>query len=344
MRLLLLLPLSWVACNETEFSRATATDDFQQAPSDQVDILWVIDNSVSMQNEQESVALGAEDFIANLEATNMDFHLGVITTDVDRSNPTAGVLLGTPPVLTKDTATYADAFRSRVAQGTRGSDQESGLEAAVMTISAPLADGPNDGFLRVGAMLSIIILSDENDCSDNGSLGAESSGEDCYTRVSELTPVTDLVRQLADVKAGDQVVLSGIVGPDIADACTASVPGRRYFTAIELLGGQQANICETDYSEIMNALGQVATGMLSIFQLSHAATEESIKVTLTPAGGEAYEVPMSAENGWTYIAAYAQIEFHGDQIPPREAAIEVKYEIAGQVETEAPADSGATTP
>jgi hypothetical protein len=54
------------ACNENEFKRASNTEEFLQAPSNQVDILWVIDNSTSMINEQEAVALGAEDFIANL--------------------------------------------------------------------------------------------------------------------------------------------------------------------------------------------------------------------------------------------------------------------------------------
>ena len=39
--------------------------------ADQVDILWVIDNSTSMINEQEAVALGAEDFISNLRKSGV---------------------------------------------------------------------------------------------------------------------------------------------------------------------------------------------------------------------------------------------------------------------------------
>lgn len=333
------------ACNDNEFSRASRTDEFWQAPSNLVDILWVIDNSVSMLNEQEAVALGAEDFIANLETTEMDFHLGVLNTDVDRSNPNAGVLLGNPPVLTKDTSGYADAFRSRVQQGNTGSDQEKGLEAAIMAMSAPLSVSVNDGFLRDGAMLSVIVLSDENDCSDNGALGSAATGEECYTRADELTPVTDLVRTLVDVKKGDQVVLSGIVGPEIVDNCEATVPGRRYYTAIELLGGVKADICSTDYSAIMNSLGQVASGILTVFQLEKAAIEDSIEVKVTPDGGEPKVVQKVDEangvvDGWSYVPDYAQIEFHGAEIPPRGAFIEVRYEIAGQVQEQAPGDSG----
>jgi hypothetical protein len=336
-----------VACNDNELSRASTTDEFWQAPSNLVDILWVIDNSVSMLNEQESVALGAEDFIVNLETTDMDFHLGVINTDVDRSNATAGVLLGEPAVLSKDVAGYADAFRSRVRQGNSGSDQEKGLQAALMAVSAPLSVTANAGFLRDGAMLSIIVLSDENDCSDLGSLGATSTGEECYTRSSELAPVTDLVRSIADVKGEDRVVLSGIVGPEIVDGCDATVPGRRYYTAIELLGGVRADICSTDYSSIMAALGQVASGILTVFQLEKAAIEESIEVRVAPSEGEEMRVVPKLDeaggvlDGWSYISDYAQIEFHGTEIPARGSYIEVSYEIAGQVQERDTGDTAA---
>lgn len=333
-----------LACNQTEFNRATEKDEFWQAPSNQVDILWVIDNSVSMINEQKAVAAGADDFITHIEDTEMDFHLGVINTDTDFTNPNSGVLLGTPNVLTKDTPNYADAFRSYVQQGNTGSDQEKGLQAALMALSSPLAETINNGFLRDGAMLSIIVLSDENDCSDNGALGGESTGEECYTRASELVPVTDLVRSLAALKPNDPFVLSGIVGPEIVDDCDATVPGRRYYTAIELLGGVQADICSTDYSSIMSALGEIASGILTIFQLDYAAVEDSIEVTVTPEGEDPITVLPDEVNGWTYHADYAQIEFHGTSIPPRGAYIEVHYTVAGRVEEHDTADTAATAP
>jgi hypothetical protein len=335
VRSFLALVLLAAGCNQTEIHRASNTDEFHQAPSNLVDILWVIDNSASMGAWQSSVSRGAEDFTANLETTSMDFHLGVITTDLERTNPYAGVLLGQPPVLTGATPHYATEFGARVMQGEDGDDQEKGLQAAVTALSPPLVNTINQGFLRDGAMLSVVILSDENDCSDNGALGPAAAGEDCYTRVEELTPVTDLVRQLVDLKGGDPVVISGIVGPEDTGACGASVPGRRYLSAIALLGGVSANICETDYSVIMDALGEVATGILTVFQLSKAAVEETIEVTVqVDEDAEPIEVaPLeTGADGWTYIEEYAQIELHGAAIPPRGAIIKVRYDVAGQVE------------
>lgn len=343
MRPLLFLSLLMVACSEsTKLTRLGASDEFQQAPDNKVDILWVVDNSVSMQNEQEAVAAGTADFVANLEKGDMDFHLGVITTDVDDNNANAGVLLGNPQVLTSacrededpSDCTYIESFNSRVLQGTDGSDQERGLEAALTALSPPLSDTRNAGFLRDEAALAIIILSDENDCSDFGALGPDGSGEDCYTQTESLRAVPDIVATFKDLKEdSSKISLSGIIGPRIVDEtyCEQTYPGTRYYTAIELLGGVSADICQTDYSAVMDQLGLVASGILTTFQLEHAAVVETIVVTVTPLEGEPGIVKQSESNGWTYLEDYARIQFNGDAVPERGAMILVEYDVAGPV-------------
>jgi hypothetical protein len=337
------LPLAVLlaACQDQAFSRLQGDDTFEQAPSNAVDILWVVDNSVSMQNEQENVARGFADFVAQLDTGAMDVHLGVVSTDMDAANPQAGVLLGTPAVLTPEVPGFEEAFRSRVRMGVRGSDKEKGLEAALTALSSPLADTRNAGFLRDDAMLNVVVLSDENDCSDSGALGPGATGEMCYTDYERLTPVAEIVRSMKMLKPPGRVVVSGIVGPEIVENCEDTVPGRRYFTAIDMLGGVRADICQTDYSAIMSALGQVASGILTTFQLSRNAVEETIVVTVTPSGGEPAEIARDEANGWTYVSAYAQIVFHGSAVPPRGATIDVTYEVAPGRVAEAPGDTAA---
>lgn len=336
-----LAALALVACQDQAFSRRMGDDSFQQAPSNAVDILWVVDNSVSMQNEQENVARGFADFTAQLDTTTMDVQLAVVSTNMDASNPDAGVLLGNPPVLTPAVPGFADAFRARVRMGTNGSDKEKGLEAALTALASPLADTRNAGFLREEAMLNIVILSDENDCSDGGALGPGATGEQCYTQYDKLTPVADLVRGLKTLKPPGRVVMSGIVGPDIVDNCEDTVPGKRYFTAIQMLSGVRADICQTEYGSIMSAIGEVASGILTTFQLSNNAVEDTLEVTVTPEGGEPATVEKDEANGWTYIAEYAQIAFHGEAIPPRGATIDVSYEVAAGSVATAPTDTAA---
>jgi hypothetical protein len=206
------------------------------------------------------------------------------------------------------------------------------LEAAYRALSSPLIDTRNAGFLRDGAALAIIILSDENDCSDFGSLGADGTGEDCYNNTDLLVPVPNIVSWMKDlVPDPSKLTLSGIIGPEQLANCEQTYPGTRYYSAISLLKGVQADICETDYSSIMADLSLIASGIQSIFQLSHAAVEGSIVVTVSNPGEDPVEVPEDPNTGWTYLAETAQVQFNGDSIPLRGASLVIEYDIAGPV-------------
>lgn len=162
-------------------------------PGVATDILFVIDNSESMQEEQAKVMAELETFVSVLlegPVTN-DFQVGVVTTAVtshvqyclsedppelrrheaesgklqpgkdEKGQPTDG-----PRILRWDDPDFLPSFRSLVSQGIKGSGQEMGLEAMRLAISKPLSNGGNKGFLRPGARLLVVIVSDEDDCSD----------------------------------------------------------------------------------------------------------------------------------------------------------------------------------
>ncbi len=357
---LLLVPVG-IGCSDYGTNRIRQTDEFDQAPSNMVDILWVIDDSTSMMEEQAAVVAAAEDFLTQLETEDMDFQLGIITTDMDSTNQMSGRLLGNPPYLSSECrldgdpsdCTYGEAFKENIVQGTGGSDQEKGLEAAIAAVTVPLVETFNAGFVRDGAMLMIIHLTDENDCSDGGRFGPSATGEDCYTQYDGLTPVPDLVRALKDAKADtdDEVVMSGIIGPEAEVGCQTAVPGKRYQQAIELLSGVEANICLSDYAPVMESLGLAATGMLTHFQLSNAAdaTENGdMQVRVTNPDGTTTEVAQDDTEGWSYVEEYAQVAFNGASVPVREAHIEVEYYVTGPVPTGTEDDTEtadtATTP
>lgn len=368
MRAQVLGPLLLLAACDQEYDNlnlASRTQEFDQAPSNTVDILWVIDDSTSMKEEQAAVRAAGADFVAQLESADMDFHLGVITTDGDSTNTKTGVLLGSPPYLTSECradgnnadCTYAEDFSARVEQGTGGSDQEKGLEVALAAVRRPLAETWNAGFVREGALLMVIVLTDENDCSDGGRLGPNATGEDCYTHYGDLTPVGDLVAGLRDAKeelGGGEVVMSGIIGPEKTSQCDFAVAGRRYEEAIRMLGGVVADICLADYAPIMQSLGLAATGITSTFQLEYAAkyyaddpeteadeSEDNPKVTVTDLDGTVTEVPDDPEAGWTYLEDYAQIQFNGEAVPARGAHIKVEYISTGPVPEPPTSTSGS---
>lgn len=310
----------------------TVTEVFEQVPTNEVDILWVVDDSVSMSEEQERVTAGAQSFIENLDASAFDLHLGVITTQVDSEH--AGELIGDPAYLTSADPDLVEQFQERVAVGAVSDNQlESGLEASILAVTAPLVDGANAGFLRESARLSIIVLSDEDDCSDFGALPDDADTFDCYADAAPLTPVDELVGMLREAKGVDErsalVQISGIIGPPVDQNCPAAAPGDRYAEAIELVGGLEANICETDYAGIMDALGLVARSEQTVFNLAYVAEPTSIRVQVTEADGTAWEVTESESDGWTYTSGtnLSRITFFGSGIPPRGSTFTVTYNL-----------------
>ena len=319
-----------VGCqSDGELVRATYSDTFFQVPTDAVDILWVVDNSLSMADEQAQVAEKFGDFIISLEKSELDFHIGVVTTDMDHADDRGKLKApeGEEVFLSPDTEDYVERFRERVQVGIDGSDKEKGIDAAFNALSEPLISSWNAGFLREDATLSIIYVSDENDCTDRGALAGYDNGLACYENSDQLVSMYELIEDYSGLKtSGARTLVSSIVGPDIVDNCDGSVPGKRYRELASAFGGIQGSICQEDFSDIMNDLGLQVSGLLYSFQLSYVAVEDTIEVWVEDVSMESDE-----ENGWTYNATYSILYFNGDSVPARGSEIVVDYEIAGSV-------------
>ena len=173
----------------------TQNDVFSQRDAGQVDVLWVVDNSRSMAEEQDRLAGRFLDFFRQLTESKVDFHIGVITTDADGE---AGALRVSTPAMPSTVAQPTAAtsarrfvrmsdgkprraplvlnavFRNLITVGTDGANYERGLLAASKALGRHVdADGnfllpvpdANAGFLRDNADLYLIFVSDEDDNS-----------------------------------------------------------------------------------------------------------------------------------------------------------------------------------
>ncbi len=168
-------------------------------PAVTTDILFVVDNSSSMSEEQAKVVDQLSAFLDSLAnaAVENDFQVGVITTAVSMySNACAGastlvqaeaeagrLQLGKElsgeiradserKLLRHDDADLLEQFGLLIGQGTSGLGQEMGLEAMRLALTDPLASmapdatpAGNAGFLRPGSRLLVVIVTDEDDCS-----------------------------------------------------------------------------------------------------------------------------------------------------------------------------------
>ena len=317
--------LSAIGCkgSDSKIYRLTEMEVFLQEPTNMVDVLWVVDNSQSMANEQAKIAARFDDFVTGINDAGVDWHVGVVSTDLDDLEQ-AGLLRGEPNVLTVDTENYRDLFQERVRVGIDGSDMEKGIDAAYQALSQPRISGANYGFRRSGAMLMVNYFSDENDCSDRGELWGLDSDEPCYTHAGRLVPVVDLIDDYRNLVEGDErLIVNAIVGPAISEGCEGAKPGSRYKTMSYAFGGLQEDICETDFGALMEDLGLQAGGMKTSFILANYAVESSIRVWV-----EDVEMAADPDNGWAYDAEYHVVHFYGDGIPPRGSRIQVEYEVA----------------
>ncbi len=143
-----------------------------------MDILFVVDNSGSMSEEQANLAKNFPGFAKVLNEYKtpsgmlLDYHVGVVTTDVtSHASGDSGQLRQTKTCpaaheyLSRDDAAVETTLACLAKVGTLGDTTEQPLAAVQLALSSTLKTGVNAGFRRDDAVLAIVILTDEEDQS-----------------------------------------------------------------------------------------------------------------------------------------------------------------------------------
>ncbi len=305
------------------------TDEFQQLETPEVDILFVIDNSCSMSEEQTSLASNFDAFIQFADSQALDYRIGVVTTDVDgcpspapaqRPNSLAQGQCGyfadgngdgsqmNPNwrLITPDEQPSAtQAFSAIVSQGINGSGTERGLEAAYLALSSPVITGWNNGFLRTNAYLALIFLSDEEDQSSNA--------------------VDFYVNYFLAIKGFRNTNLfsaSAIVG-DVPGGCATAEAGSRYAATAERSGGIFESICTADWAQSLQNLGLSVFGYKSRFFLTNQPVAGTVEVIVDGVPVDA--VGPAGQVRWTYDPATNTVNFAPLAIPEPGSEITITY-------------------
>jgi len=282
-----------LGCDQVPPEALTRCDQGTLLPgSVKTDILFVVDDSGSMAAEQTRLATAFADFIAQLSATPVqnDFQVGVTTTAVDLplcdafdgggacttwhlrtayasgAPYAAGALVaaaGRPAILGAGSPTLVDDFIANVRVGTLGPSKEQGLRAMQQAL-----DGRNPGFLRPGARLAVIIVSDEDDCSDSGTAPQiiYAGTDRCHSDQEQalLPPVQRYVDLLRGPLGGEvrNVHLGFLVGVNVTGnpprpVCnSAGYPPYRYQVLADAFGADAvvADVCQPDFSTTLAAI------------------------------------------------------------------------------------------
>lgn len=329
------------ACDRVPAEAVTRCETRTIRGAARTDVLFVIDDSGSMAEEQQNVRDGLAGFVERLAngPVQNDFQIGVTNTSVEDfggtrsywhgpnedADPSAaldrpfpsGALLSVDPasigpeddavpdgglyrfdparaagnplagfvgprILRVGSPTLLDDFRANVLVGISGTGKEQALRAARLALSDRLADGVNEGFLRPGARLAIVFVSDEDDCSDSaGLVPTDGSGPQvCLEDKGRLDAVGEFAAFLRGPVGGElrEVVVGVIAGVSFA---TPPVP-----SCGESHCADQA--CATAFDEatrftaLVSELGTLRTRIDSICDANFADSLASIADLLVP--------------------------------------------------------------
>jgi hypothetical protein len=304
-------------------------DEFIQVAAAAVDVLFVVDNSCSMQEEQAALQSNFWNFIQFFVDSGIDYHIGITVLDDWQGQPPIGQLYGSIPYIDETTPDPVGAFTGNMTMGDEGMGAcEVGLEASYRALTTPLIGGYNAGFYREEAFLLLVIVTDE---VDGSTTGCEAIAHPEYI---------DWLSTLKGAAGLEQVHFAAITG-DYPGGCSSSWgdadPGHGYYQVTTALGVEHSSlysICEQDWSPMMVNLSLEAAGAQQSFFLSHIPVPGTLEVFLDRDGDgpeneflltddPTYQVPYS----YVYDAASNAVVFSPATAPEEGAVIRALYEI-----------------
>lgn len=334
------LALMTSACGSknASFSLLADTANFQQNSAftnGKIDILWVIDNSGSMDSSQRAVAENFARFIEKFTAKGFDYRMAVTTTDAFMD------LYGYPAsqskfrdgtdktshsgyfIIDPNTPNLENVFLTNILQGIEGSGDERAFQSIERTLTNPM----NAGFPRPDAFLSVIIVSDEDDFSYDGarSIGGQYSNPSLHP-VDHYVGFLDNIMGATDETRSRKYNVNSIAILDKAcqDYLNLSSSGRkigyRYIELADKTSGVKASLCDdfgTSMSDISNRIIELTTQ----FYLNREPNPATIQIIV-----DGQVVPNDPLNGYQYHPDTNSVTFHGSYVPGPGAAISVKFD------------------
>ena len=270
------------------------TETHIQAEIPILDVLWVVDDSGSMNRFQTNLASNIGLFVSTFMSTGADYHMSVITTSDWFASP----------LITSADADPAGTLAAQVMVGVSGSGMEKGIKMAKEALSSSSSAGPGSSFFRSDATLVVIFVSDEPDFSEGG--------------WSSYLPFFD------SIKPAGQFIPYGVIG-DHPAGCSMTGPfgnaqfGSGYWHMIDHYGGDWYSICATDWGVQLQNLADAMTSRRAYELQEDDPIVTTIEVTVN---GQ-----VSTE--WEYDEVRNSVVFTEDGIPDEGQTVEITYAVWG---------------
>ncbi len=248
---------------------AELSDHWELLEDPPSDIMFLIDQSCSMYDDQARLANNFSAFISTLDTYTQNWHIMVVNNDNGCNNS---------GILTSTTGGYQNSFTNAVYAG-GGQYTESLLTPASRAVENTDAGECNQGFMRPNAMVHIIMVSDEPE---------QSSGSwDSY------------VNQVIAKKGNPSLVRMSAIAGDYPNGCGGNSAGYGYYEAVNYTGGVYLSICASSWTQYMATLAHASINQ-DTFILSTAAVESTVEV---------YRNGVQETGTWHYDASLEAVVF-----------------------------------
>lgn len=320
--------------------------------NDVIDLLWVVDNSCSMNQEQAAVAAVGQAMVDLLSTTQLSWRLALTTTDRSGGEINlSGVDGFTASSPRQQAETESQAWATAVGNlGVRGSGQEKGLVVGLAAVNGALpasASERSDKF-REGASVIVVHMSDEEDFSIKQAAGG--SDEVCDDNAGKTAEIESLVSQYQALDGESSIAgltTFAITGTQrgagnacsfddgTADCPGASQYGEAYLEVASGTGGGSGSICG-DMGQIVQDIIRAGAGIASQLELSLPPISSTLRVVVSDENGGFIgqpEVPRSRSNGFDYAFEFDassgqvihKIVFFGTARPPADRSLAISY-------------------
>lgn len=282
-------PPNFEGPNPPGLENPVVQDRIVQVPIPSVDVLWIIDNSGSMLQEQKDLRENFPAFMEYFLGSGLDYHIGVVSTDMDANNESGKLVAASngERYITTDSEDPMGMFESMADLGILGSSDERGREAAYTALELE-ADATNAGFLRDdrSSGIHMTVVTDEPDLSRNSRITKEEFAE----WANGLRPSDPLV-----------TFNSICLPPDVF-----YYGGDDYVYLSLEVGGIMHDVRVDDWVNVLEALGIQAAGLHREYFLSQLPVEGTVEVKVVTVDGTT--IPFD-EGAWTYSSSRNSITF-----------------------------------
>jgi hypothetical protein len=284
------------------------------------DVIWVVDESGSTNDDRERISSNATAFFGKAVDLGLDFRMAV--TDMNDSS------LGVFATREADGSAERwiqpnepDAFAAAIEDpsGPAASDaaSEHGLTQVRAALAAHLPRSDSDALkVRSDAKLAFVIMTDEKP-NEIEEAGASREGN-VEPTAAQAAQIQSLVQPYVDELNAEQAVVHLIAEPlPFAETCSGGGGEHAYgyYELVGATGGQVGSICQLELGATLDAMLDSIVGDASPLALDYVPISNSISVTRD---GEV--VPRSRQRGWDYRGASNAIVFYGMPLDPAHPA------------------------